>query len=81
VLRIGQVAELLAVSTLTVRRLYVQGLMPGPRKIGYSIRFDEGEIRDWLKAGCPPVAVESDQEQPVEPANINNEAAPIAVEL
>ncbi|MCA9092033.1 MAG: helix-turn-helix domain-containing protein [Planctomycetaceae bacterium] len=54
-LTIQDVAEMLQVSTRSVRRLRVAGTIPVPLLIGKSVRWRGEEIRQWIDAGCLPV--------------------------
>ena len=49
----GDVAELLAVSRLTIFRWRAAGRLPPPLKIGRVVRWRRLEIETWLAAGCP----------------------------
>lgn len=49
----GDLAKKLRVSLRQVRRLHTSGLVPAPLKIGGCLRWREGEISEWLKAGAP----------------------------
>lgn len=54
-LTIHEVADRLSLSRTTVRRMYTQKLMPEPRKIGRSLRWEEDEIERWIAARCPRI--------------------------
>ncbi|REJ85928.1 MAG: DNA-binding protein [Planctomycetota bacterium] len=51
---IESVAELLAASPRTVRRLDAAGKLPEGIKLGGLKRWREDELLDWIAAGCPP---------------------------
>lgn len=48
-----RLAELLAVSLRTVRRLDSAGKLPRPVRIGGAVRWRLDEITAWLAADCP----------------------------
>ncbi|MBT6155458.1 MAG: helix-turn-helix domain-containing protein [Planctomycetaceae bacterium] len=48
-LTLNEVADLLSLSTCTVRRLYPKGQMPKPLKIGRSLRWRKQLILDWCE--------------------------------
>jgi excisionase family DNA binding protein len=48
-----QVARLLGVSVRSVYRLRDGQKMPRPVRVGTLIRWREGDLREWLEAGCP----------------------------
>jgi predicted DNA-binding transcriptional regulator AlpA len=48
-----QVAGLLGVSVRSVYRLRDGLRMPRPVRVGTLLRWREGELRQWLDAGCP----------------------------
>lgn len=50
---IANVAEALAVSVATVRRLCDAGKMPAPVSRGRLLRWRADEIDAWIRAGCP----------------------------
>jgi excisionase family DNA binding protein len=60
-LDVQQVAEILGISTRTVRRLADRGVMPRPVKLGALLRWpaETGDpmtgIHDWITAGCPTI--------------------------
>ena len=45
----GQVAEMLRLSTATIRRWVSTGFIPC-KKIGRAVRFSAAEIRDWARS-------------------------------
>jgi len=55
-LSIFELANLLDVSTGTVRRWWATGILPAPLKIGRSIRWRNSSIMAWIEAGCPSSA-------------------------
>lgn len=61
-LTIDQVANLLQVSTRSVRRMRATGAIPAPILIGKSVRWRSEDFRTWIEAGCPPLnpEIESD---------------------
>ena len=50
---IEAVAEMLQISSRTVRRLVDAGRAPAPRRLGSLIRFSRAEIEKWIADGCP----------------------------
>ena len=48
-----QVAVLLRVSVRSVYRLRDGQRMPRPVRVGTLLRWREGDLRQWLDAGCP----------------------------
>jgi len=63
-LNIFELANMLDVSTGTVRRWWATGILPAPLKIGRSIRWRNADIQAWLEAGCPHMAnVETETEK------------------
>ena len=48
-LTIGQVADLLQISTLTVRRMWQRGEFVAPVSLGRVIRWRKTDVEDWLK--------------------------------
>jgi len=48
-----QVALLLGVSVRSVYRLRDGQRMPRPVRVGTLLRWREGDLRQWLDAGCP----------------------------
>ncbi len=50
-----QLAELLAVSPRSLRRLVATGRCPKPIRLGGAARWHLQRIETWLRAGCPPV--------------------------
>jgi len=52
-LTVKEVAELLGFSERTVYRLADSGTMPGPIKIGASVRWRKNELDQWIEEGCP----------------------------
>ncbi|QDU72616.1 helix-turn-helix transcriptional regulator [Mucisphaera calidilacus] len=55
-LTINQVARLLNCSTRTVYRLNDAGRMPRPVRLGALVRWNRGEIEQWIADGCPAPA-------------------------
>ncbi len=47
---IGQVADLLQVSSLTVRRMWSRGEFVAPVSLGRVIRWRRSDVENWLKA-------------------------------
>ncbi len=48
-----KLAMLLSVSTRTIWRLRSAGGLPDTVVVGSSVRWREGDISQWLDAGCP----------------------------
>jgi excisionase family DNA binding protein len=55
-LTIQQIATLLGVSRITVRRYWAAGLIPEPVKLGRTVRWRKSDIDQWLENRCPPCA-------------------------
>lgn len=53
-LKVGDVARLLNVSTRTAWRLRDMGDLPPAVKVGGSIRWTRASITDWIANGCKP---------------------------
>ena len=49
------VAEMLACSARHVYRMADAGKMPGPVRLGASVRWQRAELEKWIADGCPPV--------------------------
>lgn len=64
-LSIGQLAERLNCSTLTVRRWWAAGHIPAPVRIGRALRWRVVDVEQWESKGCKPVASAATEEQPV----------------
>ena len=56
---IHEVAEVLGVSVMSVRRWWYGGRLPAPVKIASTLRWRSEDIAQWIDAGCRPV----DQEE------------------
>lgn len=54
VLTIGQVAQLLQVSSRTLYRLRDAGKLPQCVRIGGAIRWSRSVVEDWVQGGCKP---------------------------
>lgn len=48
-----ELAKLLRVSTRTIWRRKSAGEIPPPIKLGGLIRWQYGQIKSWISAGCP----------------------------
>lgn len=48
-----ELAVLLNVSPRHISTMVASGKMPGPVRIGHSVRWRLAEINAWLAAGCP----------------------------
>ena len=48
------VADMMACSTKTVRRLVDAGKLPGVVRVGRLLRFDLAVLANWVRQGCPP---------------------------
>ena len=53
-MKVGEVAKVLAVSSQQIYKMAASGSIPSLRISG-AIRFDPGEIADWLKKKRPTV--------------------------
>lgn len=51
-----QVAKLLKVSQRTLWRMYHDGEMPQPIRIGRAVRWSLEALKKWVDAGCPHLA-------------------------
>lgn len=54
-LSVDAVAEILGVSSRSVRRMADSGRMPAPIRIGRFLRWHPTTLNQWLDDGCPPV--------------------------
>ncbi len=52
---VDTVARMLDISVRSVWRLLSAGKLVAPRRLGRSVRWSRSEIREWIKAGCPPL--------------------------
>ena len=50
-----RVAELLGISKRTLWRLLSAGRLPEPVRLGGVVRWNQGELQDWIEQGCPPL--------------------------
>ncbi len=55
-LTIGEVAERLSISKATAWRLIEQGDFPASLRIGWSRRWAESVVEDWLRERCPALS-------------------------
>lgn len=51
-LRAGEVAKIIAVSTRTLWRLVSTGKFPQPVRIGGNTRWRAGDVYRWIQNGC-----------------------------
>jgi predicted DNA-binding transcriptional regulator AlpA len=51
---VDRVADLLSISTRTVRKLDCTERMPAPVRIGSRTLWRLAELEEWVIAGCPP---------------------------
>lgn len=49
-----ELAEFLGVAESTIQRHHVSGKLPPAVKLGHRRMWRAAEIRDWIRAGCPP---------------------------
>ena len=54
VVRAKELAKLLSVSLVHIRRLDSAGKLPKPVRLGNCVSWRRGEIEAWLEAGSPP---------------------------
>ena len=47
-LTVGQIADLLQVSQLTVRRMWIKKLFPAPVQVSRMIRWRKSDVEKWL---------------------------------
>jgi excisionase family DNA binding protein len=59
-LKPGDVAQRLSISTRTLWRLLSAKKIPEPVRVGGSTRWRAADIENWLERGCP--ALDRDQE-------------------
>ena len=52
-LKVEDVATMLAISTRQVFRLADCGKMPRPLKLGGAVRWRIGDVQTWIDKGCP----------------------------
>lgn len=50
-------ARLLRVSKRTLGRLRSSGKLPRPVQFGRLVRWRTAEVREWVEAGCPALAI------------------------
>ena len=55
------VAEMLNVSSETVRRLTDRGAMPKPVRFGRAVRYRLSDLESWIANGCPDLRAEGSQ--------------------
>lgn len=61
-LKLGEVAELLSVSRMTVRRMQVAGRLPRPVQLGPFVqRWRRSDLEAWIAGGCPVVDQQQDE--------------------
>ena len=53
VVRAKELAKLLSVSIVTIRRMDSAGKLPRPNRLGGCVGWRVDEIKDWLSAGSP----------------------------
>ena len=53
VVRAKELAHLLGVSLVHIRRLDSAGKLPKPVRLGNCVSWRRGEIEEWLEAGSP----------------------------
>ena len=53
VVRAKELAKLLSVSLVHIRRLDSAGKLPKPDRLGNCVSWRRGEIEEWLAAGSP----------------------------
>ena len=61
-LNVGQVAEMLGLSSATIRKWVLTGFIPC-KKIGRAVRFSASEIQDWAKGKSKGPAEPQKQEE------------------
>lgn len=49
-----EAARLLSLSKSTLYSCLSAGMLPKPVRLGRSVRWSLEELRDWVRAGCPP---------------------------
>ena len=54
-LSIFEVAELLGVSPMSIRRWWYSGRLPAPVKIASTLRWRSEDIETWIAQGCQPI--------------------------
>ena len=53
VVRAKELAKLLSVSIVTVRRMDSGGKLPKPLRLGHCVGWSLPEVQAWIAAGCP----------------------------
>lgn len=54
----SELAKMLSVSVVTIRRLCDEGKVPGLVRLGRSVRFQKNVCIDWINAGCQSPALQ-----------------------
>lgn len=54
-LDVAAVAKMLSCSTRHVYRLVDSGKMPAPKRLGRLVRWEQGELQEWIADGCQPM--------------------------
>ena len=49
-----EAARLLSISKSTLYSCLSAGMLPKPIRFGRSVRWSLEELRNWVRAGCPP---------------------------
>jgi predicted DNA-binding transcriptional regulator AlpA len=57
-------AALLSCSTRHVWRMVDSGAMPQPLRLGRLRRWRVGDVREWVRRGCPPVRQRTGRARP-----------------
>lgn len=52
-LDVSEVADVLGVSTRHVWKMHSSARLPGPVRIGRSVRWRSSDIDQWIAMGCP----------------------------
>ena len=54
----SELAKMLSVSVVTIRRLCDEGKVPGLVRLGRSVRFQKNVCIDWINTGCQSPALQ-----------------------
>lgn len=50
---VGELAQLLSLSKRSIWRMLSRGQLIKPKKLGGAVRWNLGEVRQWIYDGCP----------------------------
>lgn len=49
----GELAQILSLSKRSIWRMLSRGQLIKPKKLGGAVRWNLGEVRQWIAEGCP----------------------------